>query len=209
MVTHWTLPGTFVNTNSDPNCDLFYEENAAFLKPPQGTSATHCWYVEDGLPLTASVHVFFRCTQNGKLFDETIIGQFNVHRPTVTFHPTYLGTPVVVANGALTLNPAMSFSHDVRSDFTGAAGYTQLIDGEYTDSATGNLLEIGGGTPHTELDKAEFYYGTPAITATNGLPYFHDAPLVGYSPTSFMTSEANEAMHTPMPTLKLQTNITV
>jgi hypothetical protein len=184
----WTLPGTFVNTILDPNCDLFYEENAAFLKPPQGTSATHCWYVKDGQPLTASVHIYYRCRPDGIVFDETITGKFNVHRPTTTFSKYQDGTPtVMVTNGWLSLgwnrNEDMSFGHQIQTDsFTsGQAGYVQLISGNYT-GAFGNLVDIGGGTPDTELDGqyGEFSRGTPSIPAnTNSTVVFYDGPYDG------------------------------
>ena len=154
----WTLPGTFVNTNSDPNCDLFYEENAAILKPPQGTSATHCWYVKDGQPLTASVRLLYRCTVNGKLFDQTVTGQFNVHRPTCHMFPSRRwhaygdGDEWLLTLGDGDCHHDMSFKHQIQTDTfcSGQAGYTQLISGEYTESVL-VIYPIGGFNPEWTL----------------------------------------------------------
>ena len=190
----WTLPGTFVNTNSDPNCDLFYEVNTNFLIPPQGTTSTHCWYVKDGQPLTASVHLYYRCTKNGKLFDEIVTGKFNVHRPTTAKAQPYQpdGTPTVqILGGCLSLGITgvandMSFRHQITTDSScaGQAGYVQLIHGGYTQSSTGNWVDIEGanGIPDTELDNryGEFPRGQAAIPAnTNTNVWFCDAPADG------------------------------
>ena len=186
----WTLPGTFVNTNSDPNCDLFYEKNTAFLQPPQGTSSTHCWYVKDGLPLTASVHVYYRCTQNGKLFDETITGKFNVHRPTTALASPYQpdGAPTArILNGTLSLGVSgitndMNFSHTITTDgFTsGQVGYFQLVSGSYTRSSDGKTVNVGGTHPDTELDNNAPTRGPFSISAnTSNTVIFQDAPADG------------------------------
>ena len=189
----WTLPGTFVNTNSDPNCDLFYEVNTNFLKPAQGTSATHCWYVLGTNNATASVHVYYRCTQNGKLFDETITGKFNVHRPTTTTATPYQpdGTPIAqIVGNSLSLGTwgptnDMSFSHTITTDsFTsGQAGYFQLVSGTYTDRDTGSTFYVaphGTGTPDTELDNRAPTTGPFSISEnTNNIVVFQDAPQDG------------------------------
>ena len=178
-----------MNTNSDPNCDLFYEKNTAFLQPPQGTSSTHCWYVKDGLPLTASVHVYYRCTQNGKLFDETITGKFNVHRPTTALASPYQpdGTPTVFGtNDALSLGHGrdhdMSFQHTITTDAycAGQAGYVQVIDGEYTDPALVNCIEqlINGPALDGALGEfpADRQTSVPANASGSLLAPFYDGP---------------------------------
>ena len=190
-----TLPGTFVNTNSDPNCNLFYEENAAFLRPPQGTSSTHCWYVKDGLPLTASVHVYYRCTPNGTLFDETITGKFNVHRPATSVAAHYEdGTPTAqILGGTLLLGVSgvtndMSFKHQITTDgfCAGQAGYVQVI----------NRADIETYPPISPINDAldnalgEFPRGTPGIPAnTNTSVWFYDAPSVGLPSSDVPVSE--------------------
>jgi hypothetical protein len=187
----WTLPGTFVNEQPFPaTCDEYYDDNTNLLHQDSATNSalsTSCWYVTGMQGGNASVAM--KLAFSNKQIAINAAGTFNVYRPKTVFNPTYIGTPQVVANSALTLYPPMSFAHDVQSDFPGVAGYTQLVGGEYTDSATGNILDVGGVTPQTELDLGELYYGTQPITSTNGSLAFSDAPLVGFSPTTFMTSQ--------------------
>jgi hypothetical protein len=190
----WTLPGTFVNEQS-PTCDAYYDENGALLHQDSSANSalsTACWFVKDFKG--GSVSLAMNLTlPDGKKITYNATGLFDMYRPSATFRPTYIGTPQVVANGSLTLYPPMNFAHDVRSDFPGVAGYTQLIlvGSEYTDSSPlgqGHILDVGGVTPQTELDLGELYYGTQPITATSGSPAFTDAPLVGYAPTIYTTS---------------------
>ena len=135
----WTLPGTFVNTNSDPNCELFHDYNPAVLRPPQGTTSTHCWYVKDGQPLTAIVDVYYRTAPYGQVYHHTITGQFNVHRPTTAPATPYQpdGTPTAQILGGNTLSLGvsgqagdMNFTHTITSDgfCAGQVGYVQVID---------------------------------------------------------------------------------
>jgi hypothetical protein len=190
----WSLPGTFVNEQS-PTCDAYYDENAALLhrdSTTNGTLSTACWFVKDFKGGSASVAVNLTLN-DGRQVSLNRSGSLDMYRPTTTFRPTYIGTPQVVANGSLTLYPPMTFAHDVRSDFSGVAGYTQLIlvGSDYTDSSPlgkGHILDVGGITPQTELDLGELYYGTQPVTATNGSPAFSDAPVVGYAPTIYTTS---------------------
>jgi hypothetical protein len=189
----WTLPGTFVNTNSDPNCDLFYEKIAAFLKPPRGTSATHCWYVKDGQSVTASVRARYTLGTNPHLWDFTYTGQFNVHRPTTATASPYQpdGTPTVrilygstLSLGISGVTNDMSFQHTITTDgfCGGQAGYVQLItSGDYTSSGTGLAFPA---IPNTELDgkygefPADRQTTVPANTTTT-INKFYDAPSDG------------------------------
>jgi hypothetical protein len=191
LTTVWTLPGTFVNTNSNPNCDLFYEENAALLRPPQGTSAMHCWYVKDGLPLTASVRVLYRLAPNGQFFDETITGKFNVHRPATAkatpYQPDGTPTPMVVGD-FLTLGNGrdrdMSFQHTITTDTycAGQAGYVQVLDGDYTDPKNVNCVEVPINGPALDgaLDEfpADRQTPVPANASSSLLRSFYDGPHV-------------------------------
>ena len=208
----WTLPEKYVNTNSDPNCDLFYEVNTNLLKPPQGTSATHCWYVKDGQPLTASVHVYYRCTQNGCIFDKIITGMFNVHRPTTAQATPYQpdGTPTAeitnITYGILwgnTINATrlslslgdgnqhndMNFSNTITADnfSAGQAGYVQLITGGsasyYPYSKSFGAIGLDGAL-------GEFARGTPSVpaNATTGVS-FYDGPCVPLATSDDTTSE--------------------
>lgn len=189
-VAIWTLPGTFVNTNSDSNCDLFYDKNTALLTrhyAKDGTVSTFCWYVLDGQQVTVSVDLYYDFYTAGKIFKQTITGKFNVHRPTTTFSKYDDGTPtVMVTNGWLSLgwnrNQDMSFHHQINSgNFSGKAGYTQLIFGSYTDSGTGNLIDLtANGIKNTELDNGEFYRGKSAIpTNITSTVVFWDGPADG------------------------------
>ena len=193
----WKLPGTFVNTNSDPNCDLFYEKNTALLTrhyATDGIISTFCWYVLDGQQVTVSVDVYYDFRNAGKVFKQTITGKFNVHRPmTVTATPYQPdGTPtVMVTNGWLSLgwnrDRDMSFGHQIQTDnfCSGQAGYTQLISGEYTVSSTGLPLPIapngGAGTPDTELDGkyGEFPSQSSIPANTSSTAAFSDGPADG------------------------------
>jgi hypothetical protein len=196
-VAMWSLGGTFVNTNSDPNCNLYYTENPAFLTrhyATDKTTSTSCWYVLDALPGTVSVTLYYRNYDNstygvGPLHSITITGKFNVHRPAANFIPpsSFDGTPtVMIANYALALGNGrdrdMSFGHQINpGNFSGQAGYTQLISGNYTLSSSGLPLNIapnsGLGTPDTELDNGEFPRGQPSIPVNaNSMVVFWDGP---------------------------------
>lgn len=139
----WDLPGTFVNTKSDPNCDLYYTEDASQLNrvnSRDGTTSTFCWYVKDCKDETATLtmHLTFK---NGQQKVLTTSGKFNVDRPATAKATPYQpdGTPTAqVLNGWLRLGDLnhnkdshdMSFSHIINpGTFSGHAAYTQLING--------------------------------------------------------------------------------
>jgi hypothetical protein len=196
----WSLPGTFVNEQPDPNCNLYYDENSALLQPyvpvrGQGTLSTSGWYVSKELPGTVSVQVGWSDTQNGKIWTAKVTGQFNMHRPTTAQGQPYQpdGTPTAqVLGNILSLGDGnrhfdMSFQHEINpGNFSGQAGYVQLISGEYTLSSTGLPIPIapngGAGTPDIELDNmyGEFPRGQPPIPANaNTLVTFWDGPWDG------------------------------
>ncbi len=181
---NWTLPGTFVNTNSDPNCVAYYSEDASQLNRVQSrdhTLSTSCWYVKALQAGNAGVAMELVFT-NGQKISLNRSGTFDVYRPRVpifNFPAAGHGTPGVRAtNGVLGLiDDEMSFSHIIHSDFPGVAGYTQVIDGEFSIAST------GGTSPHLQfgvdsLDNVEFPQGTPPINH-NGEPIFVDGPYVG------------------------------
>jgi len=198
-VVNWTLPGDFVNTNSAPDCDLFYEENAAFLNPPMGKTATHCWYVkQNSNPATVSVTVKYCRYDNstygvGPLHTLTLTGQFNIHRPTITLYdPYYHGAPQIqAAKGVLAVrHHDISFRHYIKSDFPGVAGYAQLVSGSWVTTPIGAPLD------GTELDGrlGEFPRGQQSINPTPsgyslGMVYFYDGPSISLSDVLAPTSE--------------------
>jgi hypothetical protein len=196
----WTLPGTFVNTNSDPNCDLFYEKNSAFLArifSRDGTISTFCWYVRGLQQSTVSVTLYFRPYPNsGKILTLSCSGMINVHQPKTTVDPKYQdGTPTAqILGNFLSLGDNnrhydMSFQHHIQTDnfSSGQAGYTQLITGgdiqthTYANPITGIALDASLG---------EFPRGQPTVLANaNTWTEFYDGPHVILADNDSETSE--------------------
>ena len=147
-VAVWSLPGTFVNRQPDPNCLAYYDQDATLLTRSSVTNGgltTYAWYVKDLQSATVSVEVSYRFSTTLQWHNETFSGKFNVHRPTTSWIPpgSLDGTPTpMVASGSLTLgwnrSQDMSFGYQINpGGFAGQAGYTQLIWGDYTSSTTG------------------------------------------------------------------------
>jgi hypothetical protein len=192
QVGHWTLPQKYVN---EP-----WQLTNWVVTPPLGTGywapygsvnyrinpdlktnlTTQCWYVnKPGGTVTAAWNLQF---SNGQQVDVITRGAFTVYRPTVAqWDPLYLGPAQVVTNGGtLALGggtaAGMSFRHYPQSTFSGTAGYTQLISGEY-DS------DLSISTDGYELDNTEWARGQKAIHSIgswsqNGVP-FDDEPHIG------------------------------
>ena len=186
-VAVWSLPGTFVNRQPDPNCLAFYDQDATLLTRSSVTNGgltTYAWYVKDLQPATVSVEVRYRFSKTtSQWFTNTISGKFNVHRPTATFIPpgSLDGTPTpMVIGGWLTLgwnrSQDMSFGYQVNpGGFAGQAGFTQLASGEYTSSTTGLPLDIS--TNGLALDNGEFFRGIASVPAgTSTAVTFWDGP---------------------------------
>lgn len=180
-----------MNTNSDPNCDLFYEINTNLFKPPQGTSSTRCWYVNGGQELKASVRVYYRFTPNGAVWSDTIAGKFNVHRPTTAKGSPYQpdGTPTVFGtNNVLSLGRGrdrdMSFQHTITTDAycAGQVGYVQVIDGDYTDPKNETCVPVPINGPALDGALGEFpadrQTPVPANASDSLLNPFYDGPYV-------------------------------
>jgi hypothetical protein len=202
---NWTLPGTFVNTNSDPNCDLYYIDNGS-INPPFGTTSTHCWYVLGTNQATVIVTAFYCYYSNGPVRQVTIKGMFNVHRPAVVDQletPDGTPTPMISSDGnylTLGANHAqdMSFKHRINpGNFAGAAGYVQLVgfsDSEFDDHVHTSLstrtppsIDV---SPDKNLDTlpglGEMPRGPTEIPAFN--PLFWDL-----NPESYWTSPFYDA----------------
>ncbi len=95
-VTHWTLPGTFVNTNPYPYCPTYYNKNADFLTriySRDNTLRTWCWYVRDFVAQSASVAMNLTFP-NGQTIFIGSAGKFTVYRPEI--ESFYLSTNVTV-----------------------------------------------------------------------------------------------------------------
>jgi len=215
-VATWKLPGTFVNTNSDPNCDLFYTTNTALLTrhyTPDKTISTYCWYVKDGQQMTVSVDVYYDYYNAGKIFKETLTGRFNVHRPATATATPYQpdGTPTAVITNvtygvwmgktitatklSLSLGDGkghndMSFAHTLNpGNFSGKAGYVQLITSADVQNSD---PQITAPLNYIALDGAlgEFPRGTPTIPANTatGVSFF-DGPAAPLPSQLFPVTE--------------------
>jgi len=164
-VSHWTLPGTFVNEQPSSFCDTYYDENASLLNrdlSANGTLSTYCWYVKDFQAQSASVGIQLNFL-NGQTAFLNRQGKFNVYRPSIpNVELLFDGSPIpeVSSSGYLSLGSGglndMSFQHLIQTEFSGTAGYTQLITGVY---GGGIGTTIGG----YELDNDEWQRGLTSI----------------------------------------------
>jgi hypothetical protein len=208
----WTLPGTFVNTNSDPNCDLFYSEDASQLNriatSPSGSLSTSCWYVDKLQSGNATLAMNLTLT-NGQHISLSASGTFDVHRPTTAQASPYqpdgnptaiiannpdwnlfsLYSPLALSLGVTGVTNDMSFQHTITTDSfsAGQAGYVQVITSGDIETSPG-LTQPSG----IALDAAlgEFPRGQPAIPAnTTTNVWFCDAPLVPLPKSSAYVTE--------------------
>ncbi len=197
-VSHWTLPGTFVNEQPYSYCPAFYDEDASLLNSiysVDNTLGTFCWYVDKVQAGTASVAMSLSFP-NGQTAFVNASGQFNVYRPTYTSPvTTWSSAQIAVYPGSsaddaplreyghtiMGLQPptgnSMTFNVVVNSQFQGTAEFTQLMNGY----ATNTVSPIStSGTD--ELDTSDPYpYEGPAHTAGGGpnyyaTPAFEDSP---------------------------------
>lgn len=198
-VAVWKLTGTFVNTNSDPNCELYYEPNNALLTRryvPDGTTSTRCWYVVGAAQATVSVDVYWRFSTATRLFKETVTGKFNVHRPVTVKATPYQpdGTPTAMILGNLLRlgnggrSNDMSFSHTIKTDgfSAGQAGYVQVITSADWQTALPqpSLPEC----PALDARLGMFPRGTPDVPAnTTTNVCFFDGPAIELKTVSFAT----------------------
>ena len=68
-VAVWSLPGTFVNRQPDPNCLAYYDQDATLLRRipvTNGGLTTYACYVKDLQPATVSVEVRYRFSKTGQ-----------------------------------------------------------------------------------------------------------------------------------------------
>jgi len=192
----WTLPGTFVNEQPYPaTCDAFYDENTNLLHQDSSTNSalsTACWYVKDfkGGKASLAMNLDF----NGQMISLTESGPFDVYRPSVTNFITASnleGMPVVRAGHRLLglWNHEMSFAHYIHSNYSGVAGYTQVVNGEVSIPTT------GGTSPYLQnnvnsLDNVEFPWGTTPINP-DSTTIFHDSPNVGLGTGNLLYNNYN------------------
>jgi hypothetical protein len=191
---HWSLPGTFVNTNADHNCPAYYTKDPAQLihstvpyTSIDKLTSTSGWYVEALKGGTAKM-IMNLTFKDGSQWVKKAAGKFRVVRPKVLNINKYPdGTPTVMVVGqVLTLGNGrtndMSFGHQINpGNFSGVAGYTQLVSGDYTEplNTTCVPIPIGGAVAHDiELDKQEFPRGrSNAVPANTFSPVsFWDQP---------------------------------
>jgi hypothetical protein len=126
---------------------------------------------------------------NGQHISLSASGTFDVHRPTTQFiFPDGDGTPTMITTNNNTLSLGipnyqdMSFGHNIASpNFSGHAGYTQVINGEVSIASTGGTSPDLSSSVDS-LDNAKFYEGTPAVNTTN-TTVFRDSPAVGLRTT--------------------------
>jgi hypothetical protein len=174
VVGHWTLPGKYVNeawqathwVDGDPPFGGHEEAYGSLnyrVNPDLLTNlSTQCWYVnKPGGNVRAAWNLQF---SNGQQVDVVAKGTFSVYRPSIAeWDPVYLGQPQVVINGgALALGggaaAGMNFKHYVQSAYSGAAGYTQLISGEFESDLS---FPLDG----YELDNTEWARGQSSISS--------------------------------------------
>jgi hypothetical protein len=190
----WALPGTYVNEQPDPNCDLYYDKTNTLLTPrswKDKTLSTHCWYVLGESNAQVSVTVIYYDSVAEKTISFTFTGKFNVHRPAVvgqleTVDVDGTPTPMISANGNfLTLganhNEDMSFEHRINSgNFSGDAGYVQLVgfsDAEYSDHVhSHSSLYLGkldiDISPSNQLDTLPTFVNPDFPRSTTPIPAF-------------------------------------
>ena len=190
-VVNWSLPGEFVNESWQaqewvnglqiPYGSVNYDKNLALLGyTTTGSIGTSCWYINrGGGTVSVAASLLFG---NGQTASVAAMGNFNIYKPTVKWQPLFAGLPqVVISAGKLSLGnggsaAGMSFMHYIQSDFSGTAGYTQLISGEY-DS------DISVGINGSELDNTLWARGLNTIYSTGSWTQnaveFDDSPSIG------------------------------
>ena len=191
MVGQWTLPQKYVNhqwqhsTPGVPNGippisygSVNYDIDASLLR---NTNQTACWFVNgSGGRASVGMNLLFN---NGQSLTVAAKGNFTIYRPAIhLWQPLWDGIPrIIIDSGYLTLgnagesgtNADMSFAHYIDTHYSGTAGYTQIISGEYD----GNL---SFSTDGFELDNLEWPRGLNPIANSqfgNQVP-FDDGPKI-------------------------------
>jgi hypothetical protein len=145
-VKTWTDSGGYgVNP---PYCTTYLQVQWPLTQPETGA-----WWIFGGAKVVGCLPTL--SFNNGQMATVFARGRFNIYRPTIAkWNPTYLGTPQVTNMlGKLSLGAdgkdLMTFEHYIQSDFSGTAGYTQLISGEYDST-------ISISTDGYEIDNSEW-----------------------------------------------------
>ena len=169
-------------------------------RPPRYSPAqspiptTTAWfYNKQTQDATANVGLYCKFN-NGQSVYLVRQGKFNVYTPAISqWSPLWDGSPqVVVESSELSLGsvsdtsgnaPDMSFAHYIQSNFSGTAGYTQLITGEY-DYNTPYVID------GYQLDNVEWPRGEKIIVASEfGVQVpFDDGPAVSLASINGITA---------------------
>ncbi|MEI8288891.1 MAG: hypothetical protein WCH99_05415 [Verrucomicrobiota bacterium] len=187
----WNYTADYINNHwTDANgCE---EYNIAPV--PAMSNPTAAWfYNKQTQDATANLGMYCKFN-NGQSVYLVRKGKFNVFTPSTQFNPLWLGTPqVVIDSGRLSLGsvnletgtvPDMSFQHYIKTEYSGTAGYTQLISGEYDDDFS---VTCDG----YELDNTEYPRGQSTIAASQiynvNVP-FDDGPNISLATINHGTS---------------------
>jgi hypothetical protein len=187
----WNYTADYINNHwTDANgCE---EYNIAPI-PAMSNPTTAWFYNQQTQDATANLGMYCQFN-NGQSVYLVRKGMFNVYTPTIQkWSPLWDGPPqVVVESGELSLGsvsdtsgnaPDMSFAHYIQSNFSGAAGYTQLITGEYDY----NIPYVIDGY---QLDNTEWPRGEKTIVASEfGVQVsFDDGPAVSLASINGITA---------------------
>ena len=184
-VQHWSLPGQYVNqqTNYSTNCTTYVRNDDLLADYEQ-----QCWYTHDpGGTVSVGLNLHM---PNGSYVGVAADGNFTVYRPQKVqftsyppFNPTIYtnkyGFSVLGLGDWDTKEGIMAFQAVVQSKkpYLGSTAWTQLVNAYvYQNRRTGTR-------GHYWLDNGEFYVGTSGFqtnTANTGTStnLFRDAPTV-------------------------------
>jgi hypothetical protein len=186
-VALWTVPGTFVNDQPDPNNrPAFYDEDRAKLNPVLSRDhkvSTEGWFADGpGGACRLNMDIYF---SNGQIVFLQAWGAHRIYRPTVDRWVLFnYGQPeLMIHDEKLSLgncdnnNNGMSFQAFMQNTNGGGhAGFTQLISGEFNNGVIPVTLD------GYELDGTEWIRGTQQIHTQVLSPVpLDDQPSVGLS----------------------------
>ena len=140
-VSHWTLPGTFVNEQYQYSASCTsYRKNADLLTriySRDGTFTTYCWYVRDFVAQRASVGMNLSFL-NGQTVFITSAGKFSIYRPTLTIFTNASPRSFLWLNGNLltygdpvTGAGSMVWKDRINSIYDDRMGISQIFRANY------------------------------------------------------------------------------
>jgi hypothetical protein len=173
-VSHWSLPGDFVNESyAYSSYCTSYQEDDSLL---QNTLDTSCWFInKPGGTVSIGVNLHF---SNGQYVSIAAKGSFTVYRPTATMsfiqEPRYYTlsntnlptTTLKLGDGSG--DGSMFYEVNVNSKYNGNANFTQLITADYSNPAYIFSVETCDGT--------EFYNDPSTRIIGSGIIGLDDGP---------------------------------